>query len=119
MFWCIPDVSGTIPGDSGHFWKNNQKNVDFARVSFQFLAQGLRAVRVIPGLTTDLGSSSKDPPGPRAVLAGVPETYRKNRREGLNVSLAGGPSFFHDGSPEGKCFAPFDHSFRKIFPRAS
>ena len=64
----------------GTFWKNQifKKNVDFARVTFQFLAQGLRAVWAIPGLTTHLGMSFQGLVEPRAVWAGVAETHRKN-----------------------------------------
>ena len=71
------------------------------------MAQGLRAVWRIPDLTTVLGRSFGGLVEPRAVWAGVAETHRKNPVEGLNATLAGGPSFFHDGSPEGECFAPF------------
>ena len=55
------------------------------RVSFQFLAQGLRAVRAIPGLTTCLGRFFQGLVDTRAVLAGVAETHRKNRLEGLKL----------------------------------
>ena len=76
----------------------NPKNVDFARVSFQFLAQGLAAVCRISSLTTCLGSSFQGLVGPRAVLAGVPETYRKKSLEGLNATLAGGPFILGSGA---------------------
>ena len=84
----------------GTFGKNQKKlkNVDFVRVSFQFLARVLEAVCRIPSLTTCLGRSFQGLVGVRAVWAGVPETYRTNSIEVLNVSLAVGPSFFHDGS---------------------
>ena len=68
--------------------RNFSKNVDFVRVSFQFLAQGLRAVRRIPGLTTSLGRSFQGLVDMRAVLAGVPKTHRKNQVKGLNATLA-------------------------------
>ena len=79
MFLYIPGVSGTIPDHSGHFWKNTFfKNVDFARVTFQFLARDRVIWKRITDMTTDSGSSAKGLVGPRAVWAGVPETYLKN-----------------------------------------
>ena len=108
------------------FGKNKKfpKNVDFVRVSFQFLAQGLRAVRRIPGLTTCLGRSFQGLVGVRAVLAGVAETYRKNPLEGLNVSLAVGPFILGSGARKesashhfalaGECFAPFQAGLKPL-----
>ena len=90
----------------GTFGKNKSKNVDFARVTFQFFARGGSTFRPIPDLTTVSGRSFQGLVEPTSFWAGVAETHRKNLVEVLNVSLAGGPSFFHDGPPEGECFAP-------------
>ena len=99
MFWCILVVSETVPDHSGHFWKNRnflkKNNVDFARVSFQFLARGLRAVWRIPGLTTCLGRFFQGIIETRAVLAGVAKTHRKNQLEGLKLPSAVGPFKTH------------------------
>ena len=99
MFLCNPDVSKTISDHSGHFRKTSKfsKNVDFTRVSFQFLAQGLRAVRRISGLTTYLGRSFQGLVEPNPVLAGMAETHRKNPVKGLNATLAGGPFILGSG----------------------
>jgi hypothetical protein len=67
------------------------KNVDFVRVSFQFLARVLATRKLFSDMTTSLGRSFQGLVEVRAVLAGVAETHRKNRLEGLNVPLAGGP----------------------------
>ena len=50
-------VAKALVDEVGKIEISEKKNVDFARVSFQFLARGLRAVRAIPGLTTCLGRS--------------------------------------------------------------
>ena len=70
-FYAFPMSQEPFPIILGTFGKKKQKftkNVDFVRVSFQFLAQGLRAVWRIPGLTTCLDMSFLGQLGPtRAV----------------------------------------------------
>ena len=81
----------------GTFGKNRnfQKNIDFARVTFQFFGQGGSTFRRISGLTA---RSFQGLVRPRAVLAGVAEPHRKNQLEGLNVSLAVGPFILGSGA---------------------
>ena len=62
------------------------------------LARAPAIFQPIPGLTTSLGRSFQGLVGPRAVLAGVAETYRKNRLEGLKLSLAVGPFILGSGA---------------------
>ena len=92
-----------IPGTFGKH-QNFPKNVDFARVTFQFFARVHAARKLFSDMTTDLGSSSQDPPETRAVLAGVKKIYLFF--QGLNVLLAVGPSLLHMWAPGGECFAP-------------
>ena len=92
----------------GTFGKNQNfpKKFDFVRVTFQFLARGGAARSLFSDMTTDLGSSSKDPPGPRAVLAGVDKNLFIFPLETLNAITAVGLSLFRIWPPGRKCFAP-------------
>ena len=64
------------------------------RVTFQFLARAQQTFRPIPGLTTVIGRSFQGLVEPRAVWAGVPETYLKKSLLDLKLSLAVGPPIF-------------------------
>jgi len=78
----------TLSDRSGHFLKKlffDEKKDHFERVTFQFLAQGLRTFRPIPGLTTVIGRSFQGLVERRAVWPGVPETYLKKSLLGLNL----------------------------------
>ena len=93
----------------GRFRKNQFSTcfLHFARVTFQFSAQGLPAWKVSADTKAVSGRTFQNAPAPRAVLAGVAEKPPEMLLEDLNVPLAVGPSFFHDRPPGGECFAPF------------
>ena len=78
----------------------------FRACHFSVFGPGSRRQDTFSDTTTDLGSSSEDPPGTRAVLAGVKKRYHIFLVEGLNAILAVGPSLFRIWAPGGKCFAP-------------
>ena len=86
----------------GRFRKNHFSTIflRFARVTFQFSAQGLQARKVSADMNAVSGRNFRGLVGPRAVLAGVAEKPLKSRLEHLNATLAVGPSFFRDRPPE-------------------
>ena len=84
----------TLSRRSGHFLKKSifdQKNDHFVRVAFQFLPFAFRTFQPNADLTTVIERSFQGLIGPRAVWAGVPETYLQKIFVGLKLPFAGGP----------------------------